>query len=355
MPEFEPLTSEDRQLIGEPEPPPAPPRRRQPWRWTIAAGLVLAGLAVVLARPDDAPDRASEAPGHPAATPGHPTGSALPTSPSLPAVESPVRLVDRDDALDLPGEVVSFDVAADGHAAAVATDCVTPSRCRASLAVSRDGDRWTRRELPLQVTGEAMRVWSLGGGVLVIEEPGTLRLRSADNGQTWRRVPLKLAEPVEDASAGTLFVTAPDQVYRSPCAGRAIAVLGKDDGRSAPLRSQPRRVNPCAAVAHGDGGGGVWAAGVDPVSGQPAVAHSPDHGATWKTSPLPDVGEAVDVWPSIAGPQVYVVVFGPTRESPRNYGVTAVFRKAGDGWVRTVRRTDPSRDIQGMIACPDGM
>lgn len=350
MPEFEPLTSQDRQLIGEPErPPPSSPRGGWRVRAGFAAALLLIGVAAVMSRSQSAPDTAAEPP---AAAPSRPAAPA----PLLPAVESPIRLQPDTVALDLPGQVVSFDVAPDGYAAVVATRCVTPSRCRATLGVSPDGARWTRRRLPSQVASESVTVWSLGGGVLVVELPRVLRLRSGDGGRTWKEVSLAPAEQVWNVSAGTVTVTLGQRPRRAPCAGQQVAVVRRDTGRTARLAHQPPRVDSCAVMAQGVRQDTLWAAGVDRETHQPVVAFSGDGGTGWATWPLPDFDGVVErVWLSIAGPHVYVTVFGPLGANPESFGVIAVYRRVVDGWVRTVRYTGPAGEINGMIACPDGM
>ncbi|MGH3735075.1 MAG: hypothetical protein ACRDT6_05575 [Micromonosporaceae bacterium] len=345
MPEFEPLTSDDRRLIGASEPPAIPSGRRR-WRsWWRVGGVVLllAGLATVAVRGSESP---------PVPRPGAVPSRAPAQTAPLPVVGSPVILERGTAPLDLDGELASFDVAPDGYAL-VGTSCVTSDRCRAGVAVSPDGVRWSARKLPADVAADVLTVWSLGGGVLVVEEPGRLRLRSGDGGRTWSRVSTAPAAAVPDATPGVLTLAPTGGLRHAPCAGTRLAVVRHDTGRTAPLRHQPLGMHPCAVMVKGRW---LWVAGIDPVSRQPVVALSGDRGAGWATLPVPDLGgEAERVWLSVAGSELYLTVFGPLPESPVRFGVVAVYLHTRHGWVRTVRYTGPSEEISGMIACPDGM
>jgi hypothetical protein len=355
MPEFEPINSDERDLgAGLETELPGVPGRRWPWQVGLVGLLLAAGVLVILQRsPEPAAD--TDEP--------HPTPSVttvappVRTPPPLPTVPSPTRLVEHPVTLNLPGDVTDFDVAPDGYAAVLATACTTLSDCNSALATSADGGRWVQRKLPRGI-GHGPTVWSLGDGVLVVEQatdqpPDLRRWRSGDGGRTWREVSAEPAEPVPDATGGTLIVTTEE--YQPVCGGHRLAVLGRD-GRMAPLRRPPEGIAPCYALAYPDPAGRLWVAGIEPSTRQAAIAVSYDGGYSWRTSLLH--GSHLDaefVWLSLAGTDLYATVFGPLHESPERFGVLAVFWYDFATWDRIARYEGPSRELNGMIACPRGM
>ncbi len=349
MPEFEPLDTDERPVVAGPESElPGLPGRRWPWQLGMIGLLLAAGTMVILQRsPDsDQPSRTPTAPASPKPTV---------TQPPLPTVESPTRLVLRPVTLDLPGVVSRFDVAPDGYAVVVSDECPGLPKCRAALATSRDGEHWTRRRLPPGLA-DGPDVRSLGAGVLVIDQLPDRRWRSRDGGRTWRQVPVTAAPAAPDASSGALVVTDRLGSGALSCSGRHLAVVRRDDGRTAPLRHPPSGIRPCQALPYPDMTGRMWVGGVARVSDRPQVAVSYDTGATWRTWSLPGFrGDADQVWLSVAGTDVYAIVFGPIHESAESFGVLAIFWYDGHRWRQTSRYEGPAREVNRVIACPNGM
>lgn len=308
----------------------------------IAVGATLAADASAhrFERPVTETDRWQAAPDAPALSP----------VPGRPSVGFP------PPALDLPGEVVHFDLGTTGYAAVTAEDC-GGAGCRVSLATSDGLGRWWPGTVPRDTTrgGGSPRPLVLDNGVLVLEDYGEQTpggWYSENGGRTWRPVPTVRRLALRHAGGGRLDLKRTGLSTPDPCGGRQVAGYLRTSGQLVQLRDQPR-LRPCSVVPFPDPAGRRWVAGTTP--GGAAVAVSSDDGRTWRSSLLPGTEHARYVEVGLAGRFPYAVVFGQVAELAEPT-LTGVFRYASRGWS-PIWRPDGARapGIGKVTVCPGGL
>ncbi|MQA25347.1 MAG: hypothetical protein GEU94_07730 [Micromonosporaceae bacterium] len=188
--------------------------------------------------------------------------------------------------LDLPGPVVSVDLAADGSGVALAVRC-GGRECRPSLAITHGG-RWRERTLPDALTidvGHEFADALLLPGMRVLVRTASGDWFSPDAGRSWRVV-TGAERRVPRVGDGRLAVGPSRKMFR--CTGGAVGVLSRATGAFAPLARQPE-LDVCWASPLRDPAGRRWVGGVDPA-GRPALAWTADDGANWRAETLPGAG-----------------------------------------------------------------
>ncbi|AWW38354.1 MULTISPECIES: WD40/YVTN/BNR-like repeat-containing protein [Streptomyces] len=308
---------------------------------------------------DDRGAAASTGGSAPAPAPA-PSGSGFRAPPAIPS------------ATDLPG--ASFDVAfaADGSGFTLRADC-GEDRCRQYVAVLEAGaGLWRLAESPLpDVTGDrglTVGITVLGPGRALITDgseradvPGRTWF-THDNGETWKAGTTEPTGSTATVPEGALLVTecldlAPDG---NECARNRLLVVMPDSGEHRVLARQPPLKGPLAPS--GDiAANALFATGLDPGSGLPALALSKDRGRTWHLTPLAGVAEqGWSIRVSGGGGALYAVQPGqlPDEEGVKN-GLRTIHVSTDGGatWTRTWRYrpgAEPLSITGDLLAADDG-
>ncbi|MFV2103375.1 sialidase family protein [Micromonospora sp. LOL_024] len=239
------------------------------------------------------------------------------------------------------GELIQWASAADAHHLYVTMSThlsCSKEPCAKTIVQmvgSDDGGRtWSDRGGPINAV--SFRV--LGPGRLLAailpDTPGvgarTLQV-STDGGRIWRK--LVRASAVAGVPAGGTAVCWPesDKVAET-C---TVHALDAAPHRLAPLTSQPPfALDEDSSIAQT--AGRLWASGVDPATGRPAVAVSRDAGRSWASEVFADAPACQRGGcpaPHLAvgdGPAVYAVIDGAGRLAVYRYVESG--GQGGDGW-----------------------
>jgi hypothetical protein len=348
MPEFEPVRPHPDHGLPADLIDSGDDRRWPPPGVTATAAIVIA-IGVMLA--GDASVARFGLPVGPGDRWGGPDAPVLAPAPEPPAVGFP------PESLDLPGDVVHFDIGVSGYAVVTAEDCDGGDICRVSLATSDGLGRWWRGTLPRDTTrsGHSPRPLVLDNGVLVLDDYGEQTPGgwfSQDGGRSWRPVPTRRRLALLHAGGGRLDLNRVGLPTNEPCGGRKIAGYLRRSGQLVPLAEQPR-LRPCSVAPFPDLAGRRWTAGIT-LDGA-AVAVSGDDGRSWSESGLPGTEHAEHVEIALTGRYAYAVVFGRAA-GLSGATVTGVFRHGGRGWTLIWRPGGTSnQQIRQVTVCPDGL
>ncbi|MGH3714453.1 MAG: hypothetical protein ACRDT4_13470 [Micromonosporaceae bacterium] len=316
--------------------------RPEPARRRLLGGLALAVAVGLFAAADVGPAQVGPAPSPPKPKPP-PAIAAPPVDLRAPlAVDLPWI------ALDLPGDVTSFDILPAGYAVATAADCPPGAPCRVSLATSTDLRIWLRRTLPRDATDnlDSPDVVALAPKVLLLVDYGEQTPGgwfSPDDGRSWHPVRTSVRPALAEVT-GRLTLD-PDPSTDLPCTARGVAVYDSYDGQRVPLREQSQ-LRPCTATPFPDAAGRLWVAGLD--GGYAAVAVSPDRGRRWHSWRLPGTKGARYVHVTVSDRHGYAVVVGKD-------GRPTIYRYASRGWTQ-VWRADGTEPAMGLpVVCLGGL
>ncbi|MET7425074.1 hypothetical protein [Dactylosporangium sp. NPDC005555] len=259
-------------------------RRRH--RRTVTAMVTAAGAAVVtlvagvaFATLDRSPGPVQHEP-----QPGQ-TGQPAPTEPAP-----------TEAARDYHGAVAAAAASDPDHLYAVVLDCGTATTsppdwysCQRDLLASGDAGRtWQMRNRDFG-SFDSIRLTALPGGVLVARAeklisggalPASGGYVSVDGGRTWKVVELQDA-PVSQLAAGGWVEWSWDAT---------AGIWAGDPGLARyTLMADPPALKFTGTAVRNAVGGAWWLDGVDPATGQPAVAISVDAGRNWSTHVFTDI------------------------------------------------------------------
>ncbi|SCG57775.1 hypothetical protein GA0070609_3354 [Micromonospora echinaurantiaca] len=274
-----------------------------------------------------------------------------------PSVSGDMRIYQKQSlpgVLPHPGERINWARAADARHLYLMMSTQCPSKPCAKdlmqLVGSDDGGRtWSDRGGPMNVASFAV----LGPGRLlaaVLPEPpdagGSTLQVSTDGGRIWHKV--LRASAVEGVSTGSTAVCWPESdKVTEPCTVHALDPVSH---RIARLANQPP-VTQGEGLSIAQSAGRLWASGVDPATGWPAVAMSRDAGRSWVTKVFADAPACPPEGcpaPSLAtdvGPTGYAVIDGARRRAVYRYVENG--GQAGGGWHRVP-------GVDNVPADPDG-
>jgi hypothetical protein len=207
-----------------------------------------------------------------------------------PAQEPSIEPPSVPSGPELPGQVISLDLADEHHGFALLADCEEglpfgARDCAYHVAVLDGGQEWRLRQAPLPQEG----LDELGfvieaaapGHALLYGVPGDdaeeTAWRTTDGGRSWQEGAVEATGSVAGIPEGALVTTAADD---------QLAVLMPGSARYRTLAAQP----PLSELGRPGRlpDGRVWVAGLDRASGEPAIAVSREEGRGWRTlAPLP--------------------------------------------------------------------
>lgn len=183
-------------------------------------------------------------------------------------------------------QVYDVDMAASDRVFALVGDCVTGA-CGVRLAVTEDGQRWTRARTPLgPITSPSEMlggvVTALGGGVLIADGTSVDRSWfSGDDGRNWMPVSSFPVGETNQIPEGAVLSTS----RYPPSEPMRAVILLPDSGERRTLAGTPAlRIRGGMPVPVA---GAWWLTGAAPGTGAPVVAGSRDGGLSWTVAELP--------------------------------------------------------------------
>jgi hypothetical protein len=224
------------------------------------------------------------------------------------------------DVHQLPGAItdVEFPDPDRGYAIGCTND-------ECAIGRTTDGGlTWQSNALPAEM-GASVDLLPFPGETLVVAAGGRDAWISSDDGHRWERT-----------AAGTGARSAADgELLRLGSSG-GIEVWSAEAGYRGHLSTRPSI--DVRWVASGPAADGAWwVAGVEPVTGRPAIAVSTDGGVSWTPEVLPVTGTRVDsVQVSVFGSHAYTLVLGG--EGPWARPIVAIFHSADGGETFTPTR-----------------
>ncbi|MDN3026292.1 sialidase family protein [Streptomyces sp. S.PB5] len=271
-------------------------------------------------------------------------------------------------ATGLPGHAVGVGFAADGSGFALLADC-SKTRCVQRVAVLDKGAAaWRLGTSPLpDVTGDlgiTAGLVALGPGRALITEgewppPGRTWF-TGDGGASWRQSTDRARGTTPTVPEGGALVqdcTTSDEDGDDCARTRLLAVL-PDTGEYRVLANQPPLkgvVTPAGRI-----GARLYAAGLDPSSGHPALAVSEDGGGSWRKSELPGGPKGWNMSVVSDGSALYAAHRGQLLdEDDVKNGLLAIHRSTDGGhtWEQVWKHrkgVEPRSILGAPIAATDG-
>jgi hypothetical protein len=269
---------------------------------------------------------------------------------------------------ELPGDAVGVGFAADGSGFALLAEC-GKTRCVQRVAVLDKGaGAWRMGTSPLpDVTGDlgiTAGLVVLGPGRALITEgkwpPPERTWYTGDGGSSWRQATGDAVGSTPTVPEGGVLVedcTGPDEEGNGCVRTRLLAVM-PDTGEYRVLAHQP----PLKGVMTPAGQIGVrlYAAGLDPNSGNPALAVSEDRGSSWRRASLPAGPEGWSMSVVSDGSALYAAHHGQLLdEDDVKNGLLAIHRSTDGGrtWEQVWKHrkgVEPRSILGAPIAAIDG-
>jgi hypothetical protein len=341
----------------------------------MAVAVVL-GLSAVLAAcagAESGRGSASGADGRAAASSSAPAGTGstgAPSSSTPPAAPPGSTAPPVPSGTELPGDAVGVDFASDGSGFALLAEC-SKTRCVQRVAVLEKGaGAWRPATSPLpDVTGDlgiTAGLTVLGPGRALITEgtwpPPDRTWFTSDGGNSWRQSTNKPEGTTPTVPEGGVLILDCTRSVEdgNGCEGSRLLAVMPATGEYRILAHQPPFKGLVSPAGQTDGR--LYASGLDPRSGRPAIAVSEDRGNSWRTAPLP--GAALEGGGSLSvvsdGSALYVSQSGqlPDEDDVKN-GLLTLHRSTDDGrtWQRVWRHrkgVEPRSLLGVPIAAADG-
>ncbi|MFD3839952.1 WD40/YVTN/BNR-like repeat-containing protein [Streptomyces sp. NPDC058642] len=284
---------------------------------------------------------------------------------SAPQTAGPARI---PSGAGLPGGVVDVGFAADGSGFALLAEC-GKKRCVQRVAVLEKGaGAWRLGTSPLpDVTGDlgiTAGLVVLGPGRALITEgrwpPPERTWFTGDAGDSWREATNEPTGTTTTVPEGGVLVencSRPDEEGNGCARSRLVAVM-PDTGEYRILADQPPLKG--VVIPAGHIGARLYASGLDPRSGNPALAVSEDRGKTWRTSAMPAGPKGWSMTVVTDGSVLYASHHGqlPDEDDVKN-GLLAIARSTDGGrtWEQVWKHSkgaEPRSILGAPIAAADG-